>query len=87
MREFLSSVSPKGQITLPIEIRRQLGVMPKDSVSMRLEGDTVTVRPASFTLAQVFGSVEPAAPTDAFKAMELSAREERAEREVRRRVG
>ena len=38
MRELLSSLNPKGQITLPVEIRRQLGVMPKDSASIQLEG-------------------------------------------------
>lgn len=84
MKEFLSSVSPKGQITLPIEMRRQLGVKPKDKVIMRLEGDHVAVRSASATLAHVFGSVEPPTSTDDLKAIEQAAREEQAEREVRR---
>jgi antitoxin PrlF len=84
LKEYQSSVSPKGQITVPAEIRRKLGVKPKDKVTLRLEGDGVTIRPASFTLRQVFGSVEPATDTDAFQGTERSARDERVEVEVRR---
>ena len=32
-----SSVSPKGQVTIPVEIRRLLGVKPKDKVVFRVE--------------------------------------------------
>jgi AbrB family looped-hinge helix DNA binding protein len=46
MREFLSSVSPKGQITIPIEIRRRLGIKPRDRVAMQVEGAVVTLTPA-----------------------------------------
>ena len=45
MEEFVSSVSPKGQITLPAEVRRQLGVKPKDKVTVTLEDGRVTVTP------------------------------------------
>jgi AbrB family looped-hinge helix DNA binding protein len=87
MHEFLSSVSQKGQITLPIELRRQLGIKAKDKVTLRLDGDAVRVRPASFTLSQVFGSVSPATRTDDFKQAERDAREEQAEREARKLRG
>ncbi|MCL4543761.1 MAG: AbrB/MazE/SpoVT family DNA-binding domain-containing protein [Chloroflexi bacterium] len=46
MKEFLSSVSPKGQITLPVEVRRRLGIKPKDQVVIDLEQDSVRIRPA-----------------------------------------
>lgn len=84
MPEFRSSVSQKGQITLPIEFRRQLGIKPKDQVTLQLEGDEVHVRPASFTLSQVIGSVGPATRTDDLKRAERVAWEERAEREARK---
>lgn len=45
MREFLSSVSPKGQITLPAEIRKRLGIKPKDKVAIGVDGDLMTIRP------------------------------------------
>lgn len=47
-RAFRSSISPKGQITLPASFRRQMGLRPKDRVLIELEDDgTISVRPAS----------------------------------------
>jgi AbrB family looped-hinge helix DNA binding protein len=45
MREFVSSVSPKGQITLPAEVRSLLGVRPKDNVVLSVEDGYVRVSP------------------------------------------
>lgn len=38
-REFTSNVSPKGQITLPVEGRRLSGIRPKDTVTIRVYPD------------------------------------------------
>ena len=43
MREALSSVSPKGQVTIPASIRRMLGVRAKDKVSFRVIDDRVEI--------------------------------------------
>jgi AbrB family looped-hinge helix DNA binding protein len=43
-REYFSSVSPKGQITLPLALRQRLGIKPKDLVSIRFEGDDIVVK-------------------------------------------
>jgi len=43
-REYLSSVSPKGQVTLPAEVRRLLGVKPKDKVAFVVDDESVTVK-------------------------------------------
>ena len=83
MREYVSRVGPKGQMTLPAELRRQLGIKPKDRVFLRLDGNGICVRPAVFTLAQVFGSVTPLTHTDDLGAIEREANEEGADREVR----
>jgi AbrB family looped-hinge helix DNA binding protein len=61
MRTFVSSVSPKGQITLPIEVRRLLGIHPKDRVTIRLDGAVVTIATGELSLADVYRSV-PALP-------------------------
>ncbi len=43
-REAVSSVSPKGQITIPAAIRHLLGVGPKDRVAFRVEnGEVINV--------------------------------------------
>lgn len=56
-------------------------------VTLQLDGDAVRVRPASFTLSQVIGSVGPAVRTDDFKQAERAAWEEQAEREARKLRG
>ena len=47
LREYRSSVSPKGQITLPVAWREKLGIKPGDQVSIRLgeEGMIVSRAP------------------------------------------
>ncbi len=45
MSKFTSSVSPKGQITIPIEIRNEFGIEPKDSVSFNVVGDVIQITP------------------------------------------
>jgi len=57
MQEFESNVSPKGQITIPKELRDRLRLKPKDRVTIRLEEDVVTLTPARFTLEAIYQSV------------------------------
>ena len=60
-RRYRSSVSPKGQITLPIEIRRQLNIGPRDHVDIELVDGEIRVIPWRYNLETVRGSV-PALP-------------------------
>src|SRR3712207_3105435 len=60
-REYLSSVSPKGQITLPLDVRQQLGLKAKDKVRIRLQQDGVRVSPAHSTLEASFQAIPPLA--------------------------
>ena len=59
MKEFLSSVSEKGQVTIPLEMRKALGVKPKDKVAFRLEEDGIKLVPAGSPLAGSFQAVPP----------------------------
>ena len=43
----LSKVTSKYQATIPLSIRRKLGLKPGDSVAFEIENDTVTVRRAT----------------------------------------
>ena len=54
---MLSSVSPKGQVTIPAEIRRHLNVKPRDKVVFRIENGRVLIEPASASLASLYRSV------------------------------
>lgn len=60
-RRYRSSVSPKGQITLPIEIRRQLNISARDHVDIELVDGVIHVIPWRFNLKTVAGSI-PALP-------------------------
>lgn len=55
--EFVVSVSPKGQITMPEAIRTKLGVKPKDKVEIRLEYGEVKVTPVKAKFETIYQSV------------------------------
>ena len=76
MKEMLSSVSPKGQVTLPLEIRQLLGVKPKDKVAFKVENGQVLIAPARYTLESVMGSVAPPTRTEEFERISAEAKEE-----------
>jgi AbrB family looped-hinge helix DNA binding protein len=39
-------LTSKGQVTIPIEIREQLGLMPNTEVEFEVDGDAVKIRKA-----------------------------------------
>jgi len=41
----ISTVSSKGQITLPAKARREVGIKPHDRVMIEVEDDLIIVRP------------------------------------------
>ena len=54
-----SSVSPKGQVTIPLEIRKKLALKPRDRVAFILDGDEIRVIPVGSILDTIFGSIPP----------------------------
>jgi bifunctional DNA-binding transcriptional regulator/antitoxin component of YhaV-PrlF toxin-antitoxin module len=50
-------------VTIPVEVRRRLGVGTPDKVAFVLDDDGVRLRPATTTLASLYGSV-PALPNE-----------------------
>jgi len=59
MREFETTLTEKGQVTIPLEIRRILGLRPRDRVRFEVEGEVVKIRQASSKLLQGYGAVTP----------------------------
>jgi len=57
----ISTLSIKGQITLPIAFRRKLGIKPHDRVVMELEEKGILVKPAPdfFKLKGFLGKALP----------------------------
>jgi AbrB family looped-hinge helix DNA binding protein len=60
MHTRIAPVSAKGQVTIPAEIRKELGIEPPDQVEFVVRDDgVVELRAPAFTLKEVFGSVPP----------------------------
>lgn len=63
-----SSVTQKGQVTIPADIRRELGLLPRQKVIIVKEEDGAKIKPVKdfFSLR---GSVKPRSRPENFKAM------------------
>jgi AbrB family looped-hinge helix DNA binding protein len=59
MQEFETTLTEKGQVTIPLEVRRILGLRPKDKVRFEVEGEVVKIRQAPSKILQWYGSVTP----------------------------
>src|SRR5437773_2717595 len=62
MRERLTVVTRKGQITVPIEIRQALGLRVGDKVALSISDDAeprVTLRPVRSVAELTYGAVTP----------------------------
>jgi len=69
MKETLSTVTRKGQVTIPIEIRTDWDLKPRDKVIFAREGEKVVIRPATSTLMAGFGAVTPKRRPEDFAAI------------------
>jgi AbrB family looped-hinge helix DNA binding protein len=59
MREYETSMTEKGQVTIPQEIRRIMGLHPHDKVHFHVKGEEITITRASSKLLTGFGAVTP----------------------------
>lgn len=57
MRQYVGSVSTKGQITLPSEFREKLGIQPGDKVEITIEDAHIILRPAEISLLAGYMSI------------------------------
>ncbi|MHB8595421.1 MAG: AbrB/MazE/SpoVT family DNA-binding domain-containing protein [Ktedonobacteraceae bacterium] len=56
MKEFTTIVQERGQITLPAEVRRGLGLKAKKKVTLHYDGKAVVIEPEKKTLKDYFGA-------------------------------
>lgn len=83
MRQYRTTVTQRGQVTIPIEVRRLLGLKPYDSVTFTVEGNDVRLSPSAFTVESAFGSVTPRQRPEDLDALTREVKEERVERFMR----
>lgn len=72
--QFSTTVTQKGQITLPLPIRQKLGVSPRDRVVISVENDKVTLD-SSKDIVALAGSVKPIKGVDVLSAREKMEKE------------
>ena len=82
VKEIVTTMTKRGQVTVPAEVRRLLGLKPRDKVAFAIEEDQVQLMPVKFTPESAFGSVKPATQTDDFKAISRASREEKVNRDI-----
>jgi len=61
MQHYHTTLTERGQVTLPAEIRRKLGVKPKEKVTFEVDGESIRIISSKFTVESVRGSVPPLA--------------------------
>lgn len=61
-----STISEKGQVTVPKSLRDALGIMPGDRLAFELQGETIRIRkePDLDRLAALYGSLKLPASVD-----------------------
>jgi bifunctional DNA-binding transcriptional regulator/antitoxin component of YhaV-PrlF toxin-antitoxin module len=85
IQEFESSMSAKGQVTIPLALRQKLAVKPKDKIVFRVEGDVVQLVPSRMRLADVYMSVPALKTPKTLAQMRDIIQTERAEAEAAQR--
>ena len=76
MKEIVTTITQRGQVTIPVEVQRLLGVKPRDKISFAIDGNQVRLLRARYTLESVAGSVKPATRTEDFERVSQEAKED-----------
>lgn len=84
LKEILSTLTQRGQVTIPAEVRRFLGVKPSDKITFAIEKGQVKLLPARFTLESVYGSVRPNKKPENFERLIQQAKKEHAKKTIKK---
>lgn len=63
MKTIDAPMTSQGQVTIPVEVRRRLGLTKQETVTFVIDNTGGRLVPSAFTLESVFGSIEPMAGT------------------------
>jgi AbrB family looped-hinge helix DNA binding protein len=81
---YTSSVSPKGQITLPADLRKELDIEPRDVVVIVLEDGHIQIEKVESQLLSGFGIVPVPDSSKSWKEIERDVFDDIAEQNVRK---
>lgn len=83
MKEIVTTITQRSQVTIPAEVRRVLGVKPRDKVAFTIEDGGVRLAPAPFSLESAYGSVKPVEKPENFEEISRTVKEAKAEKTAR----
>ncbi|MBI4339029.1 MAG: AbrB/MazE/SpoVT family DNA-binding domain-containing protein [Chloroflexi bacterium] len=76
MDGFVTTVTQKGQVTIPKELRKALKIRPKDRVAFELVNGEVRLRPVQSPVLSSFGAVKPKGKPQDYRKMRAEVEEE-----------
>lgn len=79
MKLVESSVSPKGQVTIPLEVRRRWRLKARDRVAFVIEDEQVVIKPVRSPVDASYGAVKPLGTPMSVEEMTDIAAEEAAQ--------
>lgn len=80
MKEFVTTITQRSQVTIPAEVRRVLGVKPRDKVAFTIEDGGVRLELAPFNLESAYGSVKPVEIPEDFDKISREVKDAKAEK-------
>ena len=80
MKELVTTMTQKGQVTIPVEIRHLLGLKAKDKVAFSIDKGNVLLAPVKYTLETAFGAVKPLSKLQDLKELTQTAMAEHADK-------
>lgn len=75
-----STLTSKGQTTIPNEIRKQMGLKAGDGLIYSIEDERIVIRPVKGTLLDVYASIKPKRQPEDFSYLRRQARRKRSEK-------
>jgi AbrB family looped-hinge helix DNA binding protein len=87
MREYWASVTERGQVTIPAEVRKHLGLGQRGKIVFEIQDGAVVLKRPRFTWREVFGSVPALKKPLTWNEMQEIAHEEVAQRVARKMRG
>ena len=82
MKEITTTITQRSQVTVPAEVRRVLGVKPRDKVTFAIADGEVRLKPVAYSIESVYGSVKPSRKPENFDELSRIAKDAKAEQTV-----
>jgi AbrB family looped-hinge helix DNA binding protein len=67
MQALETTLTQKGQVTIPAEVRKALGLKPRDKVAFELDGDVAKIKRATSKVGRWYGAVTPVERPEDFR--------------------